>query len=341
MKKSFLLLFCLALSFSFNGQTTEGDSDFATCRKEGTPEKRKECYNELKALRQSVNPINSSRDRGWCFEQHQKDPNFPYEKCIQAVDPTWTPSNPGVDCFRNMKDSYIDGIGDDHKAYLERSNKLNQAARERYETLKSCRRELRESYLDFQKKSDDVRKETNLLPIKIRKNEISFQEEVNRIKRECRAKANEDFEKYQDSVLNRANIGPHQLHGMADQINSHRDYFYQSCVQAPENVKAVEIARQKLAVSCDEARVVNRTNHEILNSARDQLALIQEDILEECEDRKKLNAYNEQMANHISSSAMRNNRTRKVLRFTDNMLSCLGDRTLSIPNPLRGTSSTQ
>ena len=97
------------------------------------------------------------------------------------------------DCFQGFMGNFGESVGRDYEHEQEKADQLRDAAERRLETLKSCRQELRESWLSFEDKKAEQARERALLPTKLKQAELDYQREMNRINMECQEKAKEDF----------------------------------------------------------------------------------------------------------------------------------------------------
>ena len=119
-------------------------------------------------------------------------------------------------------------------------------------------------------------------------------------------------------------VSPDQLHGFNNRVNSHRRHFFVVCYQGEANVDAMKVADRQLALNIEKAKTEMRIVDEMVKSFEEQTALIQEDVLRDCEDQKKLNAYNEALAQRLTSKANANNRMQTVMNFSSSLLGCMG-----------------
>ncbi len=232
---------------------------------------------------------------------------------------------PQPNCFENLGKSFTGGLGRSYEHDKEKSRELLDASQSRMEVLKDCRQELRETWVSFQAKKAERQKQQNLYPVKLREAELGYQREINRINRECRGKANADFLKYREMIQAKGAISPDQLHGFGNRVNSHRHRFFKACYQASDNVRAMQVAETQLAINMDKAKAEMRSVDDMVKSFSDQTGVIQDDILKDCEDRRKLNAYNEALAKRNTSKADFNNRMQTMVEFGLSAGSCMDD----------------
>ena len=297
---------------------------------------------DLAEFNRPVNPLPTG-NYAHCNRYKDKDDEAKYQQCIHEERMFQRGGDQKPTCFDDLSNSFTGGLGRNYQHQVDESRQLLGAAERRFGTLKDCRRELRESWIDFQRKKTDHMKERSLLPIKLRQAEIDYQKELNRIRRDCRQKSNKEFAKYKENIQEKGNIGPHQLHGFGNRINSHRHHFYKSCYQSTDNVQAMETAKKQLALNMDKAKAEMKVVDDMMTSFTEQTELIQEDIKRDCEDQKRLNKYNEALARRNTSKASFNNRINTALDFTKSISNCMDGGGVfgnNVPTkPLRSASS--
>ena len=275
---------------------------------------------EWKKCIQTVNPLGGS------YAHCNRYEGVEYNTCIETerMYQKSPESEPQPHCIENLGQNFVGGLGRNYEHQQSKSENLMTAAERRLETLKNCRQELRESWISFQEKKADQQQKRNLFPIKLRQAEIKYQRELNRVRRECRQKSNQEFLKYKEIVQGQGAIGPHQLHGFSNKINSHRHQFFKACYQAPENTRSMEIADKQLALNLDRARAEMKSVDDMVQSFSEQTQLVQDDLLRDCEKQKELNAYNEALTERNTSKASFMNKAKSFMEFGSSVGNCMG-----------------
>ncbi len=254
-----------------------------------------------------------------------------FDQCLKLVKTTKDREDarnqePRPDCFQGFIGNFGESIGRDYKHEQEKADQLKDAAEKRLETLKNCRQELRETWIAFQNKKAEQNKERALLPTKLRQAELDYQREMNRINTECEEKGKQEFTKY---VLNieeqsKGTLGPDQLHGFTNRVNSRRRHFFVVCYQAEGNVNAMRVAESQLRLNIDKAKAEMAVVDQMVQSFEEQTALVQKDVLRDCEKQNELNAYNESLAKRLTSKGNTNNSIETALNFSSSLLGCMG-----------------
>ena len=289
-----------------------------------------------KAANQPVNPLGGGQ-YDFCFRLYPNDTEK-QRQCIQGERDS-RHQEPETDCFPDLAGGMKDKVSREFEWQQQRIKGLKESAEARMENIKNCRQEMREAWIDLQAKKSEQTKERNLLPIKLREAELKYEREINRINRECRQKADEDFGKYAATIQERGVISPDQLHGFGNRVNSHRHHFFRSCYRGQDNVNAMKVADKQLALNLDKARAEMRSVDDMVQSFQEQTEKIQGDILADCEDQEDLNQYNEDLTKYLTAKAKTKNKMETVIGFTGSIMNCMGglDSLLAPVDPTGGS----
>ena len=231
-------------------------------------------------------------------------------------------------CFDRLNQSNLDRQErmDRELENLEKQVKnLQDVAVARFENLSQCRGELRGKWAEYQKEQFKRDKERSSLSIQLRLAELGYQKALNGIRRQCRQQSNAEFAEYKKRAHRQAAVvGPHQLHGLNDRINSYRRNFYENCYRSPENVQAMQIASKELTLKIDKANTEMGIVEDQLQSVHRQIAMTQKDTLRDCEGKKNLIDYNQALAQQITAKASFNNSSNHTRQMQQNRLVCVG-----------------
>ncbi len=229
----------------------------------------------------------------------------------------------GGNCFDQLAQTMNQGMSNSFQAYQNQTNMLMDNANKRFTTLKDCRSELRQAWLDFQNKKNEHLKEQNALPVRIKKAELAYQTEVLKIQQDCRQQTDQDFAKYREGIYKQGALNdPTQLVNFNNRINSHRKTFYESCFRSPENRKRVDLLGQTLKLAIDEINSNMKTADDALESFTRQSEQIQADLVKTCEEQKELQAYNERLSAQVAARGNSMTRQQLALGLITSIGSC-------------------
>jgi hypothetical protein len=273
----------------------------------------------------------------WGQNQNASTINLTLEEYAQLVGKS---QSGGSACFANMSQGASQSLSDSYDAYVNQSKTLMDNANKRYTTLKDCRQNLRQQWLEFQKSKNENLKEQNLLSIKIRKAESDYRLTLIKMQESCTQQANADFVKYKESVYGNRVVTPQQLVNFNNRINQSRTTFYEACYRSPLNVaKMAELERQ-LRITIDGINAEMKTSNDILASMTEQIGAIQKDIITDCENKSKLDAYNESITNQVASRGRSLAMQKNLLNMVSAISSCQSPKGTSGDTTTRAPSAS-
>lgn len=230
----------------------------------------------------------------------------------------------GGNCFNTLANSMNQGLTQSFSAYQNQANMLMQNADRRFQNLRDCRSELRQAWLDFQEKKQENATLSMDLPNKINRAKIEFEGKLLEIQNECRAQSNEEFAKYRERLYGSGPLSdPTQLVNFNNNINSHRETFYQNCYRTPENRRRVELLSSSLRLAISELQTAVTSSNEALNNFSEQIRTLQADTVRNCEEQKELQEYNERISASIAARGMSLARQQMALGMIGALQSCM------------------
>lgn len=234
-----------------------------------------------------------------------------------------TQGGPG-NCVGNLAQSMQQSMSGSYEAHNQRTNALMQAATTRFETLKNCRQELQQAWLDLEKAKLEHQQKVNEREAKVRRQEIAFKKAVLDMERECRTQANQEFAEYKKGVYSRQVIhDPSQLPGFNDKINGAHQGFFQACHRDPVNSQLVRLHGQEFQASILEIETEIKNSANFIESLELQLSRVQRNTLQNCEDAERLNAYNEALTQQMAQRALSLARSQSMFGAIQGIMGCI------------------
>lgn len=249
-------------------------------------------------------------------------------------------------CLGMLAQNFSQSLSSTYQARSERNNMLMEQATNRFEHLKSCRQELLSGMIEFEQAKLKHQQNIDSMQMKMKRAELEYKTQVLEIEKECRANANDEFQKYRENIYKRQVIDdPTMLAGFNRRINSHQEVFFQGCHRDRTNVKMIGLAGDSYRLAINELETELQNSRSALESMELQTQKIQRNTLKNCEDQEKLNAYNEALARQNAEEAISLAQTQAALGAFGAIMSCVdpGNRqpTGSNPDTTRGRNTPQ
>lgn len=205
-------------------------------------------------------------------------------------------------CLPSIQEALDSSLSNSYDAYKGQTETLMQNADVARRNAQSCRNNLVEHWQRYKEAEQENSKMRNQMALKMRAAELEYKTELNKLKRECQQRANEEQVAYSESISNGGVINDHTMAvGFQQRINNFYNTAFNNCYRGDAVTReGIGLMKSSLENKILEIEAEMKTSNEALAYMSEQVQKLQEMAIKDCEENEALASYNAKLTEQVA-----------------------------------------